>query len=156
MAEIHPFYETYRGGCGNGAMVEPLRHRQTKGAATDMFYLTPPRHISTNLGILATRRSLPVFPDKQTISAPVGTSHLCHYHKSGPYLGYANWDSFGATRGHAMKLLRRKFLKRAGAVAAVPAFPQLASALDYPTRPVRIIAGFAAGGGVDITARLIC
>ena len=28
-------------------MVEPLRHRQTKGAVTDMFYLTPPRHIST-------------------------------------------------------------------------------------------------------------
>src|SRR5258706_16386527 len=28
-------------------MVEPLRPRQTKGAATDMFYLTPPRHIST-------------------------------------------------------------------------------------------------------------
>jgi hypothetical protein len=28
-------------------MVEPLRHRQTKGAATDMFFLTPPRHIST-------------------------------------------------------------------------------------------------------------
>jgi hypothetical protein len=28
-------------------MVEPLRHRQTKGAATDMFYLMPPRHIST-------------------------------------------------------------------------------------------------------------
>jgi hypothetical protein len=27
--------------------VEPLRHRQTKGAATDMFFLTPPRHIST-------------------------------------------------------------------------------------------------------------
>ena len=26
-------------------MVKPLRHRQTKGAATDMFYLTPPRHI---------------------------------------------------------------------------------------------------------------
>src|ERR1700704_4928965 len=28
-------------------MVEPLRHRQTKGAATDMFHLPPPRHIST-------------------------------------------------------------------------------------------------------------
>jgi tripartite-type tricarboxylate transporter receptor subunit TctC len=37
----------------------------------------------------------------------------------------------------------------------VPAFPRLASALDYPTRPARIVAGFAAGGGVDITARLI-
>ena len=35
------------GGCGNGAMAEPLRHRQTKEAATDMFYLTLPRHIST-------------------------------------------------------------------------------------------------------------
>ena len=28
-------------------MAEPLRHRQTKEAETDMFYLTPPRHIST-------------------------------------------------------------------------------------------------------------
>ena len=28
-------------------MVQPLRHRQTKGAATAMFYLMPPRHIST-------------------------------------------------------------------------------------------------------------
>jgi len=28
-------------------MVEPLRHRQTKGAETDMLSLTPPRHAST-------------------------------------------------------------------------------------------------------------
>ena len=54
-----------------------------------------------------------------------------------------------------MKLLRRQFLEFAGAVAAAAALPRSASALDYPTRPVRIIAGFAAGGGVDITARLI-
>jgi tripartite-type tricarboxylate transporter receptor subunit TctC len=54
-----------------------------------------------------------------------------------------------------MKLLRRTFLKLAGGVTAAAAFPRLASADDYPTRPVRIIAGFAAGGGVDITARLI-
>ncbi|HTF79971.1 MAG TPA: tripartite tricarboxylate transporter substrate binding protein [Bradyrhizobium sp.] len=54
-----------------------------------------------------------------------------------------------------MKLLHRQFLKLAAVVAAAAAVPQFASALDYPTRPVRIIAGFAAGGGVDVTARLI-
>jgi len=32
---------------GNGVMVKLLRHRQTKGAATDRLYLRPPRHIST-------------------------------------------------------------------------------------------------------------
>ena len=52
-------------------------------------------------------------------------------------------------------LLRRNFLKLAGTLIAAPALPRLASALDYPTRPTKIIAGFAAGGGVDITARLI-
>ena len=54
-----------------------------------------------------------------------------------------------------MKLLRRNFLKLAGAVIATPALPRRSSALDYPTRPTKIVAGFAAGGGVDITARLI-
>jgi len=54
-----------------------------------------------------------------------------------------------------MKLLRRQFLGLAGAVAAAPALSKHAVARDYPTRPVRIVAGFAAGGGVDITARLI-
>ena len=53
-----------------------------------------------------------------------------------------------------MKLRRRKFLTLAGAAAVVPAFARFAHAEDYPTRPVRIIAGFAAGGGVDITARV--
>jgi tripartite-type tricarboxylate transporter receptor subunit TctC len=54
-----------------------------------------------------------------------------------------------------MKLLRRNFLKLAGSAIAASALPRLAFALDNPTRPTRIIAGFAAGGGVDITARLI-
>jgi tripartite-type tricarboxylate transporter receptor subunit TctC len=54
-----------------------------------------------------------------------------------------------------MNLHRRKFLELAGAVAASPALLRRAAAEDYPARPVRIVAGFAAGGGVDITARLI-
>jgi tripartite-type tricarboxylate transporter receptor subunit TctC len=54
-----------------------------------------------------------------------------------------------------MKLHRRKFLQLTAAGVAAPAFPLAARAEDYPARPVRVIAGFAAGGGVDITARLI-
>src|SRR5664280_301345 len=53
-----------------GAMVEPLRHRQTKGAATDMFYLTPPRHISTlpKNGPDGPETPLPVYPEQRTSS----------------------------------------------------------------------------------------
>ncbi len=54
-----------------------------------------------------------------------------------------------------MKLPRRTLLTSAAAALAATAFPRLASAQDYPSRPVRIVAGFAAGGGVDVTARLI-
>jgi len=53
-----------------------------------------------------------------------------------------------------MTMKRRDFLKVAGGAAALPVLPNLAREA-YPGRPVRIIAGFAAGGGVDISARLI-
>jgi tripartite-type tricarboxylate transporter receptor subunit TctC len=54
-----------------------------------------------------------------------------------------------------MKLPRRRFLQLATCAAALPAVSRIAAAQTYPTRPVHIIVGFAAGGGVDITARLI-
>ena len=54
-----------------------------------------------------------------------------------------------------MKLPRRHFLHLATGAAAFPALPRVASALDYPTRPVRIIVGFPPGGSADIAARVI-
>jgi tripartite-type tricarboxylate transporter receptor subunit TctC len=50
---------------------------------------------------------------------------------------------------------RRQFLHLAAGAAALPAVSRIAQAQAYPSRPVRIIAGFAPGGGVDIVARLI-
>jgi len=54
-----------------------------------------------------------------------------------------------------MKLSRRKFLRLAAGAVAFPSLPRFASVLDYPTRPVHLIAGFPPGGIVDMMARMV-
>ncbi len=53
-----------------------------------------------------------------------------------------------------MKLHRRRFLRLAAGAAALPAVSRLARAQAYPSRPVHVVVGGPAGGGIDITARL--
>ena len=54
-----------------------------------------------------------------------------------------------------MKPARRRFLHFAAGAAALPAVSRFAWALDYPTRPVRLIVGFPTATATDIVARLI-
>src|SRR4051812_20333428 len=50
---------------------------------------------------------------------------------------------------------RRQFLHLTAGAATLPALPRIARAQAYPSRPVRWIVGYPAGGGTDIFIRLL-
>lgn len=54
-----------------------------------------------------------------------------------------------------MKLPRCRFLHMAAGAAALHAVSRTASAQAYPTKPIRWIIGFPAGGGADTVARIM-
>jgi hypothetical protein len=54
-----------------------------------------------------------------------------------------------------MKLPRRRFLHLAAGIAALPAVSRIASAQTYPSRPITIVVQAAAGGPLDVLARIL-
>jgi len=56
---------------------------------------------------------------------------------------------------YAVRLPRRQFLQWLAGTAALPVLPGVARAQVYPSRPVKLIVPFAAGGNVDLIARVV-
>jgi tripartite-type tricarboxylate transporter receptor subunit TctC len=53
-----------------------------------------------------------------------------------------------------MRFPRRRFLCLAAGAVALPAVPRVANAQTYPSRPITIVVGFAAGGSTDVIGRM--
>src|SRR5271156_2844784 len=104
--------------------------------------------------ILAVRR----LPDRQPITANFLPTTSRNGAKSFAQPTSSRNDASSeppAQREERMKFLRREFLHLAAGAAALPALSRAAFALDYPTRPLRLVLGFPPGSATDIVARVI-
>jgi tripartite-type tricarboxylate transporter receptor subunit TctC len=64
-------------------------------------------------------------------------------------------ERISSSRGIAMTLPRRKFLRVVAGTVVLSSISQIARAQVYPTRPVHLIVPFTPGGTTDIVARLV-
>src|SRR5215469_12177798 len=98
----------------------------------------------------------PLFPRKRTLFIGFRCPLCAKSRHSNDFWILLSVGKGAQVRGASpVKFPRRRFLHLAVGAAALPAMPRAASALDYPTRPVRIIVGYAAAGPTDIAARLV-
>src|SRR5580765_8836358 len=58
-------------------------------------------------------------------------------------------------REGTMKLPRRSFLRLAASAATLPIVSGVTRAQEWPSRPIRMVVPFAAGGPTDIVARVM-
>src|SRR6516162_7601966 len=93
------------------------------------------------------RRSAPFTRPKLRSGGRSSRPRISRENKSGSRLAFQG--------SNMMKLPRRTFLHLAAGAAALPTVSRVTWAQAYPTRPVRIIVGQAAGSGSDIAARLL-